>query len=173
MEVAFLIVVEESVVDAAAQRNGEGAHLVLVDPLKGHVLINLLHSLPMAMLLNHPGKGIKRTVMYKIIKRKENRICLLYNGLIHLVAKYIYTLCMKKMLNIYIYSFCWIISQGGYGGSNNAYGGQQQPQQQSVGYGSSGGSYGSQGYTQSYQGYESYQQPDYAQTSVSELKIIQ
>ncbi|XP_012230333.1 PE-PGRS family protein PE_PGRS16 isoform X1 [Linepithema humile] len=57
-------------------------------------------------------------------------------------------------------------SQGNYGGSNSAYGGQQQPQQQqSVGYG--GGGYGSQqGYTQSYQGYESYQQPpDYAQTT--------
>lgn len=62
-------------------------------------------------------------------------------------------------------------SQGGYGGgSNNAYGGQQQPQQQSVGY-SGGGGYGSQqGYTQSYPGYESYQQaPDYSQTTVSEL----
>lgn len=61
----------------------------------------------------------------------------------------------------------WKCSQGGYGGSNNAYGGQQQPQQQqSVGYG--GGGYGSQqGYTQSYQGYESYQQPqDYGQTVI-------
>jgi len=53
-------------------------------------------------------------------------------------------------------------SQGGYGGSNSAYGQQQPQQQQSVGY----GGYGSQqGYTQSYQGYESYQQPqDYGQT---------
>lgn len=65
-------------------------------------------------------------------------------------------------------------SQGGYGGgSNNAYGGQQQPQQQSVGYSGGGGGYGSQqGYTQSYPGYESYQQPpDYAQTTVSELSF--
>lgn len=58
VEAAFLIVVEESVVDAAAQRNGEEAHLVPVDPLKGHVLINLLHSLPMAMLLKHPAKAV-------------------------------------------------------------------------------------------------------------------
>lgn len=58
-------------------------------------------------------------------------------------------------------------SQGGYG-SSNAYGGQQPQQQQSVGYGGGGG-YGSQGYTPSYQGYESYQQSDYAQTSVNKF----
>lgn len=62
-------------------------------------------------------------------------------------------------------------SQGGYG-SNNAYGGQQPQQQQSVGYGGGGSGYGSQGYTQSYQGYESYQQSDYAQASVNKFKTI-
>lgn len=63
VEAASLIaVVEDSVVDAAVQRNEEGVRQIPVDPLRGLVLINLLHSRPMAMLLKHPGKGIKRTV---------------------------------------------------------------------------------------------------------------
>lgn len=53
MEVASLIAVAgEWVVDVVARRNGEVAHLALVDPPKGHALISRLLSHRMAMLLN-------------------------------------------------------------------------------------------------------------------------
>lgn len=45
-------------VDEVVQQNEEEVHLVLVVPLKGHVLINPLHNLPMVMLLNHPAKVV-------------------------------------------------------------------------------------------------------------------
>lgn len=72
VEEVFLIVEEDSVVDAVVQRNEE-ARLVLTDRLRDHVLINRLHSLPMAMLLNHPAKVVMEVqIMLMVVNNNHS-----------------------------------------------------------------------------------------------------
>lgn len=59
-------------VDEVVQQNVEEVHLVLAVPLKGHVLINPLHSLPMVMLLNHLAKVMEAQIMLMVVNNHSS-----------------------------------------------------------------------------------------------------